>query len=163
MTGPPYPLWRHQMETFSALLALCVGNSPVTGEFPSQRLVTRSFGAFFDVRLNKRLNKQSWGWRFETPSCSLWRHCNVSGPWQAMYWLYVCRKWLCIVSFKLNAFEFKLAGNASERIATHKQFSILCPGSKPHRRECYTYVIVVGSPVKISKELTSTDVFLCDI
>ena len=28
--------WRHQMETFSALLALCAGNSPVTGEFPSQ-------------------------------------------------------------------------------------------------------------------------------
>ena len=26
--------WRHQMETFSALLVLCAGNSPVTGEFP---------------------------------------------------------------------------------------------------------------------------------
>ena len=35
--------WRHQVETFSALLVLCVGNSPVTGEFPSQRPVTRSF------------------------------------------------------------------------------------------------------------------------
>ena len=34
--------WRHQMETFSALLALCAGNSPVTGEFPSQRPVTKS-------------------------------------------------------------------------------------------------------------------------
>ena len=40
--------WRHQMETFSALLALCAGNSPVTGEFPSQRPVTRSFYVFFD-------------------------------------------------------------------------------------------------------------------
>ena len=38
--------WRHQMETFSALLSLCVRNSPVTGEFPSQRLVTRSFDVF---------------------------------------------------------------------------------------------------------------------
>ena len=38
--------WRHQMETFSALLALCEGNSPVTGEFPSQRPVTRSFWCF---------------------------------------------------------------------------------------------------------------------
>ena len=28
--------WRHQMETFSELLALCAGNSPVTGEFPTQ-------------------------------------------------------------------------------------------------------------------------------
>ena len=70
------PWWRHQMETFSALLALCAGNSPVTGEFPSQRPVTRSFDVFFDLRLNKRLSKQSRRWWFETPSCSLWRHCN---------------------------------------------------------------------------------------
>ena len=69
--------WRHQMETFSAFLALCAGNSPVTGEFPAQRPETRSFDVFFDLRLNKRLSKQSWGWWFETPSWSLWRHCNV--------------------------------------------------------------------------------------
>ena len=68
--------WRHQMETLSALLALCAGNSPVTGEFPSQRPVTRSFDVFFDLRLNKRLSKQSWGWLFETPSRPLWCHCN---------------------------------------------------------------------------------------
>ena len=42
------------METFSALLAICAGNSPVTGEFPSQRPVTWSFDVFFDLRLNKR-------------------------------------------------------------------------------------------------------------
>ena len=53
--------WRHQMETFSALLVLCVGNSLVTGEFPAQRLVTRSFDVFFDLSRNKRLSKQSWG------------------------------------------------------------------------------------------------------
>ena len=47
------------METFTALLAICVGNSPVTGEFPIQSLVTRSFDVFFDLRLNKRLSKQS--------------------------------------------------------------------------------------------------------
>ena len=63
--------WRHQMETFSALLAIWAGNSPVTGEFPEQRTVTRSFGTFFDLRLNKRLSKQPWGWWFETPSCPL--------------------------------------------------------------------------------------------
>ena len=68
--------WRHQMETFSALLAFCAGNSPVTGEFPSQRPITRSFHVFFDLRLNQQMSKQ---WRrrwFETPSRSLWRHCN---------------------------------------------------------------------------------------
>ena len=45
------PWWRHEMETFSELLALCAGNSPVTGEFPSQRPVTQSFGVFFDLHL----------------------------------------------------------------------------------------------------------------
>ena len=45
------------METFSALLALCAVNSPVTGEFPSQRPVARSFDVFFDLRLNKQLKK----------------------------------------------------------------------------------------------------------
>ena len=47
------------METFSALLAICTGNSPATGEFPSQRPVTQSFYVFIDLRLNKRLSKQS--------------------------------------------------------------------------------------------------------
>ena len=47
------------MEPFSALLALCEGNSPVTCEFPSQRPVTRCCAVFFDLRLNKRLSKQS--------------------------------------------------------------------------------------------------------
>ena len=64
------PWWRHLMETFSELLANCAGNSPVTGEFPTQRPVTRSFDVFFDPRLNKRLNKQS----LSRPS---WRHCNA--------------------------------------------------------------------------------------
>ena len=53
--------WRHQM---------------VTGEFPAQRPVTRSFDVFSDLRLNKRLSKQWCGWWFETPSRPLWRHCN---------------------------------------------------------------------------------------
>ena len=45
------------METFSALLALCAGNSPVTGELPAQRPVTRSFDVIFDLRPKKRLSK----------------------------------------------------------------------------------------------------------
>ena len=44
--------WRHQMKSFSALLALCAGNSPVAGEFPSQTPVMRSFDVCFDLRLN---------------------------------------------------------------------------------------------------------------
>ena len=72
--------WFHQMETFSALLAICEGNSPVPGEFPTQRQVTRSFDVFFDLYPNKRLSKQWWGWWFEMTSCPLWRHCNAF-PW----------------------------------------------------------------------------------
>ena len=82
-TNPLICSWRrHQMETFSALLAICAGNSPVSGEFPAQRPVTRSFDVFFDQRLNKGLSKQSWGWQFETHSSPLWRHSNVIGPWE---------------------------------------------------------------------------------
>ena len=47
------------------------------GEFLAQRPVTRSFDVFFDLRLNKQLSKQPWGWWFETPSWSLWRQCNA--------------------------------------------------------------------------------------
>ena len=72
-----HTLWRHQMETFSALLVICAGNSPVTGEFPAQRPVTRSFDVFIDLRLNERLSKQWWGWWFETPLRPFWRHCNA--------------------------------------------------------------------------------------
>ena len=71
-------LWRHQMETLSALLGICAGNSPVPGELLPQRPVTRSFDIFFDLRLNIRLSKQSWGWWFETLSRTFWRHRNVS-------------------------------------------------------------------------------------
>ena len=67
------------METFFASLALCAGNSPATGEYQAQRPATRSFDVFLDLRLNKRLSKQSRGWWFEMPSHSLWRHCNVDG------------------------------------------------------------------------------------
>ena len=49
----PSSWWHHQMETFSALLALCAGNSLVTGEFPSQRPVMGILGDFFDLHLNK--------------------------------------------------------------------------------------------------------------
>ena len=73
--------WRHQMEPFSALLALCAGNSP-----DAQRPVTRSFDVFFDLRLNKRLSKRPWGWWFETPPWSSWRQCNSF----SRVWLLFC-------------------------------------------------------------------------
>ena len=65
--------WLHQMETFSALPALCKWNALVTGGFPLQRPVTRSFDGFF---ICAWLSKQPRRRCFETPSHSLWRHCN---------------------------------------------------------------------------------------
>ena len=62
--------WKHFSRS-----PLC-GKPLVTGEFPSQRPMKRSFDVFFDLRLNKRLSKQSWSGWFETPSRLLWRHCN---------------------------------------------------------------------------------------
>ena len=78
------------MEIFSALLVLCHRWIPLT------RPVTRSFDVFVDLRLNKRLNKQSWGWWFETPSCSFWSHCNVRGDDR-----FHLRGWvICVTSFQ---------------------------------------------------------------
>ena len=54
--------WRHQIETFYTLLAICAGNSPLSGEFPTQRPVTLGFYVFFDLRLDKPFSKQWWGW-----------------------------------------------------------------------------------------------------
>ena len=81
--------WRHQMETFSASLAICAGNSPVTGEFPAQRPVTRRFYVFFDMCLNKRLSKQPRGWSFGTPCApiltSLWHPISRPGDFTRSY------------------------------------------------------------------------------
>ena len=76
----------HGMMTSSNVDTFCV-TDPLCGEFtghrwiPTQRPVMRSFDVFFDLRLNKRLSKQLWGWWLETPSCPLWRHCNGL-PWR---------------------------------------------------------------------------------
>ena len=74
--GSPGNIMTSSNGNMSALLALCAGNSPVIGEFPSQRPVTRSFDVFFDLWLNKRWNKKWQGWWFETLLCPLWRHRN---------------------------------------------------------------------------------------
>ena len=84
---------------------LCAGNSPVTGEFPAQRPVPRSFEVFFDPRLNKPLNKQSWGWWFETPWLPSRRHCNVLSHCQGMMAeLAVCYRYIFLFLGKTDYF-----------------------------------------------------------
>ena len=86
--GPPgCPWWRHQMETFSALLALCVGNSGHQW-IPCTKASDAELWCFFDLRLSKRLSKQSWGWWFKTPLHPLWCHCNYyTYPRGVLSWL----------------------------------------------------------------------------
>ena len=71
------PLWRHQMETFSALRALCVGihRSPVHSPHKGQWCGALIFSLI--CALNKRLSKQSWGLWFGTPSRPFRRHCSA--------------------------------------------------------------------------------------
>ena len=72
--------------TFSALLPLCEGTPSVIDGFLSKRQVTLNFDVVFDLRLNKRLSKQSGCWWFDTSSRSLWRHCN-EGPEPRRTWM----------------------------------------------------------------------------
>ena len=91
------------METFSSLLVLCVGNSPVTGEFPSQRPVTQSFDVFFDLCLNKQLSKKSRGWWFEMPSRSLYAHYDVIV--MIIHDIMLNRAWWCLKVCKYARLE----------------------------------------------------------
>ena len=63
ISNTAFPLLPHMMTSSNgnifALLAICAGNSPVLGEFPSQRPVTRSFDVIFGLRLNERLSKNN--------------------------------------------------------------------------------------------------------
>ena len=69
--------WRHQMETFSALLAICAGNSPVPENSPHKGQWRGALMFSLICAWIKRLSKQTWGWWLETPSLPLWRHSNV--------------------------------------------------------------------------------------
>ena len=93
----------------SVLLALCAGNSMVTGEFPSQRPVTLNFDVFFDLCLSK----QPWSWWYETPSRSLWRHCimYVGCVLEVLNNLPLCAlaqvtTWLYLSAYGVNSFTF---------------------------------------------------------
>ena len=81
---------------FPVVQPLFEGNPPVTGGFPSQRPVARSFDVFFDLRLNKRLSKPSNRQWFETQSRCLWCHCHDLGLPYNGAWLYVI-SWTLVI------------------------------------------------------------------
>ena len=120
------------LEVISALLALCAGNSPVTGEFPSQRPVTRSFDVFFDLRLNKRLSKQSRRWWFETQSYSLWRHGKAtSAASTAEHYIDVIMTTMASQITSLTVVYSTVYSDADQR--KHQKLCVtgLCVGNSP--------------------------------
>ena len=68
---------KYMMTSSNGNIFRVTGHLSGPGEFSTQRPVTRSFDVYFDLRPNKWMSKQSWGWWFETLSCSLWRHRNA--------------------------------------------------------------------------------------
>ena len=147
------------METFSALLAICAGNSPVTGEFPAQRPVTRSFDVFFDLRLNKRLTKQSWGWWFETPSRPLWRHCNGERLCQlalgtsTLTWLWLGPLWVDSIDCTIVQLErtlqqmplFSLLSTTNLTRTLYFQQAVSLSKSSHTKERIYTKLLELGS------------------
>ena len=69
--------WRHQMETFSAILALCAGTLPVQVDSPHKAQWRGALMVSFICTWINNWVKKTRGWWFETPPWSLWRQCNV--------------------------------------------------------------------------------------
>ena len=137
------------METFSALLAICAGNSLVIGEFPAQGPVTRSFDVSFDLHLNKRLSKQSWGWWFETPLCPLWRHSNdipkrmtsnLCARYRHMAFDCILKQTQCVPDISRSLFSKKLMKDTHSSPVRESYGCFLCIRSLA---EMFTFEVVV--------------------
>ena len=116
---------------------------PLCGEFtgdrwiPSQRSVTRSFDAFFDPRLNKRLSKQPWGWWFE--------HHRTHDDVIVMYYVVghpqiIVRSVIVIsgpvYSFTWQAHKHQFAGDNFELIFFHEKCWIIIQASLKFLSKC---------------------------
>ena len=127
------------METFPPYWPFMLGihRSPVNSP---QRPMTPSFDDFFDLCLNKRLSKQSWGWWFERPLRSLWRHCNGLIWYEPKQWLLVDMPHIChahmweILLQPGYPFRKKINTNRTQgdRIVYNKMFYV----GKPLQRRC---------------------------
>ena len=142
------------METFSALLAICARNSPVPGEFPTQRPVTWSFDVYFDLCLNKRLCKHSWGWWFGTLLCPLWCYSNeISGQSEALNQSWCVRKKTAFIKNRFHGnlkskCKVLLSGNMLDGIYHHP---VRCSSSnvltgKTHHPDLWLYRPLMPRP-----------------
>ena len=103
------------------------------GEYPTQRPVTRSFVVFFDLRLNKQLSKQPWGWWFDTPSVSLWHQCNdlptlrPSSNWPRSWQASLTQGWGSAVVSAVTRTRIPFWRNIADSKGLHLQFGIYKP------------------------------------
>ena len=154
--------WRHQMETFSALLTLCEGNPPVTGVFPSHR--PRSFNVFFDMRLN---TGRRW---FETPSRSIWRHCNRRGAQGGDSWMFnrtfISRKYVlmvhiyihrCVVKYSACHYFMKACSSIKHEITPIYKYARRIHSQRIVREKCSTAFHVTRKWSHITWKLTVID------
>ena len=110
---------------------------PLWGEITGPRWiqltkpVTQSFDAFFDLRLSKRLTKQSWGWRFEMLSCSLWHHCNECNPplflgmIKKLIYIYICM-FVFIMIIQQYSYLFRSKQNKVRTVCIFPVFCAMC-------------------------------------
>ena len=105
-----------------------IHRSPVNS--PHKRPVTRSFAVFFDLRMNKRLSKQSWGWWFETLSRPLWRHRNDKRPIIRKafpcHGITMCMYCCCNMCCRCTAGAIgNIINDVSDNVAVGHQFAII--------------------------------------
>ena len=105
--------WRHQRKHFPRYWSFVRGihrssvNSSHKGQWREALIFSLS------CALNKRLSKQSWGWWFETPSRSLWRHCNENRRCgvKLLYMLYkkyaISKNATSKIMLKVNSYAWK--------------------------------------------------------
>ena len=107
---------------------------------PTQRPVTRNFDAFFDLRLNKRLSKQSWGWWFETLSRPLWHHRNdvgVTGSCPPRGRISTECRWIIQ---NANVLTKHLPGKQRTICLFHSSLQFLCWQRHPERNPLWPYM-----------------------
>ena len=107
------------METFSALLAICTGNSPVTGEFPAHKGQRR--GALMFFWICARIN----GWVNNREAGDLMRH-RAHYEVIVMYTKHDRSNWLSFFGLSIILSRENIPANKMLTYVTPSQIPIRC-------------------------------------
>ena len=104
LCGTVFPWWRHQMEPFSALLALCAGNSPVPVNSPYKgQWCGALMFSLICAWINDWVNNREAGDLRQPPivimTWSLWCQCNANRSFHAKRNTpqHLCHSWVSVV------------------------------------------------------------------